>query len=487
MSGLIRSRLPIDAAVGRLCGRVCACALFVCAATLAVARPQNADPGSAADAQSTPDLPAQAADSTGDSPTARKVRRAENVDLSKPVLDEAGLLEAAGDDDAAAGWSLPEIPLTYSDEQTSFYLLDSEVPPATSTRLSWSPEQSFDAIATPTPVLVVNGAKRGPVVCLTAAIHGDELNGIEVVRRVLYDLDPDKLSGTVIGVPIVNLQGFRRASRYLPDRRDLNRFFPGNPSGSLASRIAHSFFAEVIDNCEALVDLHTGSFNRTNLPQLRADLKNADVVHLTRGFGSTVVLHSDGAPGTLRRAATDRGIPAVTLEAGEPARLQEREVEHGTKGVMTLLNELDMYRKVTFWGTREPVYYRSRWVRADKGGVLFSDVELGERVLADQVLGTITDPITNVQSVLRAPSNGRILGMALNQFVMPGFAAYRIGIATPDRDMSSPDSTETPAHTAALGTADHFEEFDNADELEADEAGNDDYGSEDADDLEDSE
>ena len=125
-------------------------------------------------------------------------------------------------------------------------LLGSEVPAGTSTRLSWSPEHSFAGIAGPTPVLVVNGAKPGPVLCLTAAIHGDELNGIEVVRRVLYDLDARKLSGTVIGVPIVNLQGFRRGSRYLPDRRDLNRFFPGNARGSSAARIAQSFFDEVI-------------------------------------------------------------------------------------------------------------------------------------------------------------------------------------------------------------------------------------------------
>ena len=305
---------------------------------------------------------------------------AENVDLSMPVEEDA-LDDAAAAESAPTLLAPPDIPLTYSNEQPSLFILGTEVLPSTSARLAWTPEQSFDGISVPTPVLVVNGAKRGPVLCLTAAVHGDELNGIEIVRRVMYDLDPEKLSGAVIGVPIVNLQGFRRASRYLPDRRDLNRFFPGNPKGSLASRIAHSFFTNVIDHCEALVDLHTGSFKRTNLPQLRADLRNPDVVHLTRGFGSTVVLHSSGSEGTLRRAATDRGIPTVTLEAGEPARLQEKEVEHGTKGVMTLMNELDMYRKVTFWGSREPVYYRSTWVRADRGGVLFSEVELGERVV----------------------------------------------------------------------------------------------------------
>ena len=380
---------------------------------------------------------------------------AENVDLSMPVEDDA-LDDAATAESEPTLLAPPDIPLTYSNEQPSLFILGTEVLPSTSARLAWTPEQSFDGISVPTPVLVVNGAKRGPVLCLTAAVHGDELNGIEIVRRVMYDLDPDKLSGAVIGVPIVNLQGFRRASRYLPDRRDLNRFFPGNPKGSLASRIAHSFFTNVIDHCEALVDLHTGSFKRTNLPQLRADLRNPDVVHLTRGFGSTVVLHSSGSEGTLRRAATDRGIPTVTLEAGEPARLQEKEVEHGTKGVMTLMNELDMYRKVTFWGSREPVYYRSTWVRADRGGVLFSEVELGERVARGQVLGTITDPITNVQSTLTASTPGRVLGMALNQFVMPGFAAFRIGIETPDRNRMS-DRMDDRIHNRN-GAADGLQE-----------------------------
>lgn len=143
--------------------------------------------------------------------------------------------------------------------QPSFAVLGAVVPPATAMRLSWQPNQSSDGLSMPTPILVVNGAQPGPVLCLTAAIHGDELNGIEIVRRVLHGTDPEKLSGTIIGVPIVNLQGFQRSSRYLTDRRDLNRFFPGNPQGSSASRIAYSFFKEIISHCNFLVDLHTGS------------------------------------------------------------------------------------------------------------------------------------------------------------------------------------------------------------------------------------
>ncbi len=316
------------------------------------------------------------------------------------------------------------------DKPGSITLLKAHIPPGTYQRLSWSATELFEGVPVSTPVLVVNGRSPGPTLCLTAAVHGDELNGIEVVRRILHSLDPAKLSGTVIGVPIVNLQGFRRGSRYLPDRRDLNRYFPGNPGGSAASRIAYSFFNEVILHCDALVDLHTGSFERANLPQLRADLSHPDIRTLTMGFGATVILHSTPARGTLREAATNAGIAAVTLEAGGPSVLELKEVKHGVKGIETLLNTLGMLRKLSLWGDPEPIYYRSTWVRADRGGILLSDVSLGATIEKGERLGTITDPMNNASSAMIAPYSGRIIGMARNQVVMPGFAAFHIGIET---------------------------------------------------------
>ena len=307
-------------------------------------------------------------------------------------------------------------------------LLGEEIAPASSRRLSWAATELFEGVPVSTPVLIVNGAEPGPTLCLTAAVHGDELNGIEMVRRVLHDIDPGKLSGAIIGVPIVNVQGFRRGSRYLPDRRDLNRYFPGNPNGSAAARIAHSLFTDVVAHCDALVDVHTGSFERANLPQIRADLRHPDVVTLTLGFGSMVVLHSEPTVGTLRHAATMAGIPAVTLEAGGPSQLELAEVKHGVKGIETLLTTLGMIRKVRLWGDPEPVYYRSSWVRADNGGILLANVSLGTTVQKGDLLGTITDPMSNARSELRSPYTGRIIGMARNQVVMPGFATFHVGI-----------------------------------------------------------
>lgn len=308
-------------------------------------------------------------------------------------------------------------------------ILGGKVLPGTRERLSWTTGQSFSGSVVDTPVIVVHGERPGPRLCLTGGVHGDELNGVEVVRRLAWSIEPDELSGTVIAVPIVNLLGFSRGSRYLPDRRDLNRFFPGSRQGSSASRIAHSFFEAVISHCDALVDFHTGSFDRSNLPQVRADLTNPAVVAFTRGFGATAVLHSSGEPGMLRYAASRRGIPAVTFEIGGPMRLDPRDIEHGVQAIQTLMHTMGMSANRRRWAEPQAVFYESRWIRVDHGGMLMSEVGLGDRVRAGDVLGHVIDPVSNYSSRVVAPEDGRIIGMALNQLVLPGFAAYHLGIA----------------------------------------------------------
>lgn len=460
--------------------------------------------------QVAPEEPKEETEAAPDTP----VPQAENLQLDQPLIEETA---PQGDDSAETETDKSELPEQKAQQDQKeaprgddtapepaeampepaeaapepeaakpLRLLGSEVPPATSTRLAWSPSQHFEGVYSSTAVLVVNGAHPGPTLCLTAAIHGDELNGTETVRRVMYNLDSSKLHGAVIGVPIVNLQGFHRGSRYLTDRRDLNRHFPGNPHGSSAARIAYSFFHEVISHCNAVVDLHTGSFYRTNLPQLRGDLTNPKVVKLTKGFGSTVVLDSDGAKGTLRRSAVEAGIPTVTLEAGAPMVLDEVSVSHSVKGIRTLLNQLKMVSKFRLWGDPEPVYYNSTWQRATTGGIIFSEVELGQFVRKGDLLGTVTNPITNVRKEIRSAYNGRILGMALNQVVQPGFAAYHIGIQAPQEQISPPEevTAETdPADSAVKaqeaapepqpetdqGSADQIEEVEPLDEATDDE------------------
>lgn len=356
---------------------------------------------------------------------ANEVADEEDINLSYNPVDKPVSTEEAA-------LTSEEILLPLAEEQKeqrgAFQLLGSEVPIGEFATLYWKPVQSFQSIETPVPVLVVHGKEAGPRVCLTAAIHGDELNGIEMVRRLMYQLDPSSMKGTVIGIPIVNLDGFRRGSRYLADRRDLNRHFPGSADGSAADRIGYSLFNDVISQCQFLVDLHTGSLQRSNLPQIRGNLKDEQVFDLSRHFGGITVLHGVGAKGTLRRAANDIGIPAVTMEAGGPHQLDESAVDAGVQSIETLLENLGMQKSKRFWGAPQPVFYQSSWVRSNQGGILMSKVKLGDKVREGQILGSVIDPISNTGSTILAPFNGRVLGIAYNQVVQTGFATHHIGV-----------------------------------------------------------
>ena len=305
-------------------------------------------------------------------------------------------------------------------------LLGERIAPGTRARLELETSESFAGSTVVTPVLVVHGRTPGPTLCLTAGVHGDELNGIEIVRQVFETFDPGQVSGSLIGLPVANLHGFRRSSRYLPDRRDLNRFFPGNPTGSSASRIAYVLFHQVVSHCDALVDFHTGSFHRTNLPQIRADLARKEVEELALRFGVRWIVHSAGQPGTLRRAAMDHGIPAITYEAGEPLRFHGGEITRGLLGVRRLLRAQGMIDGEV--SREEPTLIRAAtWVRVADGGIFLPVRSLGDKVEAGDTLGTVTDPITNDRSEILSPSAGRIIGMALSQVVIPGFAAFHLG------------------------------------------------------------
>ncbi|MGY6519053.1 MAG: succinylglutamate desuccinylase/aspartoacylase family protein [Lysobacteraceae bacterium] len=335
-------------------------------------------------------------------------------------------------DEAPVDPTLLELPPPRPDERTvtAFAILDDVVLPGTRRMLSWNSSQNFAGNDVTVPVIVAHGARPGPVMCLTAGIHGDEINGIEIVRRLANTVQPDRLAGTVIGVPVVNLFGYQRSSRYLPDRRDLNRFFPGSEGGSIASRIAHSFFENVVRHCDLLIDFHTGSFDRANLPQVRSDLRNPAIVDFTRAFGATVVLHSRGSPGMLRHAAAQAGIPAVTFEVGAPVRLEPGHIDVAVDSVKALLANLGMEQREVGETEPHPTFLVSRWIRADSGGLLISDVELGDRVRPGQRLGRVVDPLRNTEDPIISPVHGRVVGQAQNQQVLPGFAIYHLGEVT---------------------------------------------------------
>lgn len=331
---------------------------------------------------------------------------------------------APGSETLEPGTSLPTGPGSPV-PAVPFEIGGERVEPGSRHRLSIVASESFAGTPVAIPIVVIHGARPGPAVCLTAGIHGDEVNGVEVVRRAVERIPADRLRGTVLAIPIVNLHGYRRASRYLPDRRDLNRYFPGRVRGSAASRIARVVFDQVVTRCDFLLDFHTGSFQRVNLPHVRGDLANPGVRALVDGLGGWLVLDHPGAAGTLRRAASQAQVPAITFEVGAPYRMEPEAVSRGLEGLEAVLAQLDMNGRPV--SGRPEIVERSHWVRVDDGGLLFTEVGLGHAVQAGELLGVVIDPISNQRSEIRAPRRGRVIGMAWSQVVIPGFAAFHLG------------------------------------------------------------
>lgn len=284
------------------------------------------------------------------------------------------------------------------------------------------------------PVFVARGATPGATLCLAAGVHGDELNGVEVARRAFARIDPQELRGTLIALPAINAGGVRTGNRYLADRRDLNRAFPGRAGGSVAALIAHAVFTDVLSHCDALIDLHTASNQRANLPQIRADLSDPAIRELAIHFGLGIVIGGAGPEGSLRREAAKAGIPAIIYEAGEPFRFQEDEIERGVDGIENLMAYLDMTDQADREIPDTRIYERSRWVRAglDNGGFFFPAARLGDDVRSGDLLGKIVDPLTDVSFEVISPIPGEIIGMSVPQPVLSGYALFHLAWHVPD-------------------------------------------------------
>lgn len=261
------------------------------------------------------------------------------------------------------------------------------------------------------PVKVICGRRECPVLFVSAAIHGDELNGVEIIRRLLKRRTLQSLRGTLVAVPVVNVHGFLDLSRYLPDRRDLNRSFPGSSKGSIAARMANIFITQIVSKADYGIDLHTGALNRSNLPQIRANLDNEVTKELARAFGAAVVLDSKIRDGSLRACAADRGFPMLIYEAGEALRFDEVAIRAGLRGVIQVMRHLGMLPQIKKKTTMNPVIADStRWVRAPASGIVSSKVALGTRVREGQRLAIIGDPLGEAETHVVAPFDGIVIG-----------------------------------------------------------------------------
>ena len=277
------------------------------------------------------------------------------------------------------------------------------------------------------PVHVVCGRRAGPTLFVSAAIHGDELNGVEVIRRLLRRKALSSIRGTLLAVPIVNVHGFLDQSRYLPDRRDLNRSFPGSRKGSVAARIAHTFMHEIVDKADFGIDLHTGAINRSNLPQVRGNLDDAATLQLAKAFGAPVIINSNARDGSLRQCAADKGMPMLIYEAGEALRFDELCIRAGLRGTLNAMRHIGMLPLKGKSGTAAPVVADSTsWVRAPESGIVIPRVELGARVTAGQVLAIIGDPVSDEEAPVTAPFDGIVIGHSKLPLAHEGDALFHI-------------------------------------------------------------
>jgi predicted deacylase len=313
------------------------------------------------------------------------------------------------------------------------------------------------------PVIVLHGVEPGPRIFVSAAVHGDEIIGVEIIRRLLNTVSLRRLRGALIAVPIVNVYGFMAQSRYLPDRRDLNRSFPGSARGSLAARLAHLFMREVVSIATHGIDLHTGSLHRSNLPQVRACLDQPEAERLARAFGVPVIINANVRDGSLRQAVLERDIPMLLYEAGEALRFDEVSIRAGVRGVLSVMRALEMLPLPSRARTAvEAVIARSTtWVRAPEGGILRGRVALGARVAEGELLGEISDPVGEAETRVVASTDGILIGRTALPLVNEGDALFHIAAFSQPKAAAKrvetfqaeldPDSAEAPSGEPPIG------------------------------------
>lgn len=314
-------------------------------------------------------------------------------------------------------------------------------------------------------VRVVHGKKPGPVIAVCACVHGDEINGAEIVRRLLRTSSLSKVAGTVLAVPVTNVPAYTNRTRYLPDRRDLNRLFPGSPGGSLGARLAHVFLNQVIYRANVVVDLHTGATNRPNLPQLRVSAGDDHALELALEFNAPVTLVAPLRDSSLRAIAAAQDIPVLIFESGEALRLDTASIRFGLRGTLAVMRKLGMLPKRKY-RSKPPkhtsvILRRSSWERAPAGGIFTPLVSLGKAVTTDSVLGFMADPFGGKETPIVASRDGIVIGRTNEAMADEGDALFHIASSSnPDRAEGKINQTATNLPDIPADEDDHPVPFD---------------------------
>jgi predicted deacylase len=295
----------------------------------------------------------------------------------------------------------------------------------TTVRLPIAPLYTLSAMSM--PVHVVRGRRTGPRLFVSAAIHGDEILGVEIIRRLLGLKLLQHIRGTLIAVPVVNVYGYTARSRYLPDRRDLNRSFPGSPTGSMASRLAHLFMDEIVANSTHGIDLHTGAIDRTNLPHVRVSLDRPDAVALARRFRVPLILHANLRDGSLRQAVLEQDVPVLLYEAGEALRMDERAIRIGLRGIVSVMRSLKMLPRTAPTRETKPLIAQSSgWTRAEASGTFSLIRDIGDLVQEGEHVGTLTAPLGEVITPVVSKDTGLLIGKTQLPLVYEGEALFHV-------------------------------------------------------------
>ncbi|SFM29595.1 succinylglutamate desuccinylase/aspartoacylase family protein [Methanolobus profundi] len=312
--------------------------------------------------------------------------------------------------------------------QRSITIAGIEIEPGTRRSIELPIPSFYTHTSASMPVHVVNGRKPGPCLLVCAAIHGDEINGVEIIRRILKHRTINNLKGTIIAIPIVNVFGFVSQSRYLPDRRDLNRSFPGSKEGSMASRLANILMTEIVAQCTHVIDLHTGAIARENLPQIRAFLNDQpETEAIARAFGVPVIINSNVRDGSLREAACKHNIPVILYEAGEALRFNEVAIRAGVRGILGVMSYLGMRPKSKKIKEHKTLISGStQWIRAPESGILRLIVPLGSLVQKGDILAYINDPLGDIETKVISSASGIVIGKTNLPLTHEGEAVFHI-------------------------------------------------------------